>query len=44
MHDTRDAVHLVHHIDPRSAVRLEHGIVILFLVCLVAAAFAFPYI
>jgi hypothetical protein len=44
MHDTRDSVHFAHHLDARSVIRLEHGLVILFLVCLVAAAFAFPYI
>jgi len=44
MHDTRDAVRLTHHLDARSALRLERGIVVLVLAGLVAAAFAFPYI
>ena len=44
MHDTRDSVHFVDHLDARTVVRLQHGIAILFLVGLVAAAFAFPYL
>ena len=44
MHDTRDAVHFAHQLDPRMLVWLERGIVMAFLAGLVAVAFAFPYL
>ncbi len=44
MHDTQDAVHFAHQLDSRIVIRLQHGLVMLFLAGLVAAAFAFPYL